>query len=717
MDHFILPPGAQHYITVPYKCIEPYDNGDFATYPERKGWTIDDIEGKDDYGHRKPEEIEMFFQSWLFFGVLVQVFKVVDIEINVDDFIDRDKGVVTTCKFPELMEEYAMVWKKTWPDDISFELASAPNAIAVTKILSAVFRIMRPYCYNPVAGGSLSVRSSPLSPEIVVSIVGLAITFYNAGRYLYMEFGTLISYNIGTPLLRSLLEKKWCPFHVTAMQTELRLDAQYYVAALPGLPETELQRHSDCTGIRCMEKPVDEDTYVLKHAIEASSLPYISISHVWSDGMGNPKQNALPACLLESIQRMVNGVDFPGRESDHEHVGFWMDTLCIPVDPKHDAQRKATIIKMRQIYQEASAVLVLESQLQTVLSTVPIVERCWTRRLWTYQEGGLSKWLCIQFHDKSLVLHKIHDEAVYPNAPERRGDNMISQTRSSLAFQFIDNVQSQFGLLQGGLFRWVANGTIDTLRWIAFLPMASSYSSRMTTRQSDESLCLASVLHLDLTPLVQLKGPDGLKSKDKETRRRADRALGDERMAFPRLPLEGFRWAPRTYLGELPWFADQDVTPAYKDHDESQAIVYTDKKNRAGLLVRFPLVTFNYHPSFDVSGERFFMVTRTGDKAPNNDIVGRYFIEPVGLHHLEGFSWAVNVSYRLVMEIPRENRVVGKTILAVFGPLLPWKRKIPRIRHERLMRVTPLPLQSSSDGVSVPTFEGTEVPECSLIIA
>ncbi|GJJ11313.1 hypothetical protein Clacol_005545 [Clathrus columnatus] len=806
MDHFKLPPGAQHYIFVPYKCTEPYDGGDFHTYPERKGWTIDDIEGKNEYGYRRPEEIEMFFQSWLFFGVIVEVFKIVDIKINIDDFIDYDKGLVTTHKLPELMEELTVAWKKTWPDDLTYEFAFTPKAVATTEIFNTVVRVMRPYCYGHAVGVPVSARTSPLSPEMVVSIIGLVTTFRHASSHMFVEFGhrSIKPGPGGTPLLRSILRKKWCPFQVNAMQVDLKLDGQYYVGALQGLSKNELQRHSDCTDIRCVEKPVDEDTYVLKHAITDCScqpvpvpeqdlleaiergdtpvlfylkgddgehrlevrgyntamgtdLPYIAISHVWSDGMGNPKQNALPGCLLERIQKMVDNVDFRGQGSGpyNGHVGFWMDTLCIPVDPKHDDQRKSTIIKMRQIYQESFAVLVLESELQTVSSTAPIIERCiplyltkWIRRLWTYQEGGLPGWLNIQFCDNSLALHKVYAEVgVDPFVPERRLENMTLHMERQLAGQFISDVQGQFGLLQGALLNWMNENRMDEMRWAAFLPMISSFSSRMTTRQSDESLCLASVLVLDTTPLVRVKGSDELKSKDKEIRRRADRELADRRMAvlyrligrfmdsiiftkYPRLPLEGFRWGPRTYLGELLWFYDPELEPSYKEYGMNLGTIHTwgaDPHENVGLLVRFPLITLNGPFNLDgTEDQRIVVDTRIpepidGDTEVTTDkiIGGRHIVEPVLSHDdSEGFSWINDVTYLLVMQTPLDKRVAGQTKLAVLGQLLLSAEHVappPRIKHERLVRVTLLfPTYEFGDDTS--QMEGLELPERPLII-
>ena len=103
MDHLVIPDGASH-IQVPYKCITHYDGGDLRTYHERQGWTWEEVMGENNYGGRAASEKEAFFQTWLFFGLLVEAFKVCGIHINHGDFIDRERGVVTTQRLPSLFE-------------------------------------------------------------------------------------------------------------------------------------------------------------------------------------------------------------------------------------------------------------------------------------------------------------------------------------------------------------------------------------------------------------------------------------------------------------------------------------------------------------------------------------------------------------------------------------------------------------------------------------
>src|SRR6185437_12822246 len=107
----------------------------------------------------------------------------------------------------------------------------------------------------------------------------------------------------------------------------------------------------------------------------------------------------------------------PRRELEVQ-VGFWMDTLCVPVKEEWYEYRKRCIRNMRHTYQAASAVLVLDSWLQGIPYTAPVSDRCarlhqssWIRRLWTFQEGFLAQELYYQFSDKSQYFRDLSNEA------------------------------------------------------------------------------------------------------------------------------------------------------------------------------------------------------------------------------------------------------------------------------------------------------------------
>ena len=48
-----------------------------------------------------------------------------------------------------------------------------------------------------------------------------------------------------------------------------------------------------------------------------ASTPYVAISHVWTDGLGDPKSNALPYCQLARLQRYVSQLALPASDASN----------------------------------------------------------------------------------------------------------------------------------------------------------------------------------------------------------------------------------------------------------------------------------------------------------------------------------------------------------------------------------------------------------------
>lgn len=73
----------------------------------------------------------------------------------------------------------------------------------------------------------------------------------------------------------------------------------------------------------------------------ASGHGYVALSHVWAHGMGNPAANGLSTCQLERLQclatavyqrRYASALGDIDAGSAHPEPGFWIDTLCIPLE-------------------------------------------------------------------------------------------------------------------------------------------------------------------------------------------------------------------------------------------------------------------------------------------------------------------------------------------------------------------------------------------------
>ncbi|KAJ3541928.1 hypothetical protein NM208_g1347 [Fusarium decemcellulare] len=165
---------------------------------------------------------------------------------------------------------------------------------------------------------------------------------------------------------------------------------------------------------------------------------YTSISHVWSDGLGNPTANAIPQCQAEMISTTLSRVSLKKRlplddqpneygvriEEDTGKSGasqwwnferkspplFWLDTLCIPIAaPDASEDEKADVSKLKMlainqmslVYATAFQVYILDSELQLDADVLDettqteflarLVCCTWMRRCWTLQEGALAK--------------------------------------------------------------------------------------------------------------------------------------------------------------------------------------------------------------------------------------------------------------------------------------------------------------------------------------
>ena len=179
------------------------------------------------------------------------------------------------------------------------------------------------------------------------------------------------------------------------------------------------------------------------HRSKANSN-YTAISHVWSGGLGNVQANSLPICQLEYLNSCLSrlpkdgerGLNYKKNKYIRDLSGsvwisplgldnlvssenrkprlFWIDTLCIPVDPKSSNLRLRAINKMDAIYAQAGEVLVLDSEIQrlSIGNTHPcellahLAYSSWMTRSWTLQEGAIGRAAYFQCADGALTLER-----------------------------------------------------------------------------------------------------------------------------------------------------------------------------------------------------------------------------------------------------------------------------------------------------------------------
>ncbi|KAL8723901.1 MAG: hypothetical protein Q9181_007091 [Wetmoreana brouardii] len=480
MEHLPLPrdvaaPGPSH---VPYVCREDYDGGPFLTYPIRQG-KAHVLVAVEELRHRYDPslillpvvELEDLIQTWLFFGLLREV---LGDSCKSSQFVQ----MTTATESPRIVNTSGLLPEiKAWVTDVQqssctkFEKQAQYDHIAECLQLTATV---------------LHAVQHELQPKfnrtIRMSIASVAQLLGNA---------TNVAYNI-TDLIREnkcpetwrlfyddpevslqLRRNGFCPSEIKRIRGIFGHTQTYHLLSWMDRSEP-IERHDDCTDRDCRASHNNLERYATKHTSDTcrctnyvvnvldvfsvlarGSLPilrislgatvddvkvavlaaspnikYVALSHVWSDGLGNPNSNSLPKCQLRRLHVLMSRlVATPGGKECGQNLYIWIDTLCCPVRPP--VAKKLALSKMKTPYTDASHVFVLDATLERLenLGLHPtetllrIFTTRWMRRLWTLQEGALARNLWFQFKDKAVDLRQLEVEVtqVYFNDLGRKG--------------------------------------------------------------------------------------------------------------------------------------------------------------------------------------------------------------------------------------------------------------------------------------------------------
>jgi hypothetical protein len=396
------------------------------------------------------------------------------------------------------------------------------------------------------------------------------------------------------------------------------------------------------------------------------------------------------------------------RDPWRKPVGFWMDTLCVPVGDDHKKLREQTISQMRQVYEDADRVLVLDDWVEELSVSSSIYEKAvriclsnWQHRLWTLQEGALAQQLCIQFRDGQKTLDEIKDEN-YRATENGPSPQFYSGIGRGLAVVPIFNLYFALDLEKEHI------PTIGNL----FTPLIPAINGRMTTKFEDETVCMATLLSLDSKNLQAISKKrsdrDKMTEEEKSTEdaqicdARMERFLCmvgsfEQRIIFNRLARlrnDGFRWAPRSFLGQsretLVDTADtrwdrksrppeatilNESSPGVEE-DRSEAISEKPKRERGGLIVTYPGIKLQTVTPTQLQAGTFYMSRKQHSAfryRVSLDLPAEYNVECAWLH--EAGEYALVTSEVL-------HKSSRKPIPSVFGVLRgQTKSRICKIRH------------------------------------
>lgn len=278
MDHLPFPSDAEPFL-VPYVATE-WDQGDFATYPERCGMK-DDLKSCD-FTSKTPEEYQSFFQTWLYVGLLSEVFKSVGMFLNLTPFLsDSDTGQYL---YSDALHVYFDEWK--YITESSYREQESKNRIwkPIRKKLSAV----REHLNRTLVKFQKFVDQNaeadlPDWSLISLSIGALGFTLQEVCYHLYVAPKDWHQYQWGDyGLLRKRLQRsQWCKADIKRFMQNEALDFLLYVGAIKS--PRRFENHEECTDVVCRGRMFNVDAYQQKHVRDDCTCHFINMPSAFAD--------------------------------------------------------------------------------------------------------------------------------------------------------------------------------------------------------------------------------------------------------------------------------------------------------------------------------------------------------------------------------------------------------------------------------------------------
>ena len=446
-----------------------YDFRGLNDFPTRHGITSSDLRELD---HRSAEDSASLVQSWLFFGLLADLAGTLVDRHNILHLsayqyppIRRisERGIRRASKAEKLRDVVRIGIDNVERID-RLEIAGAypmPLILLSIKILlcdlaamqvvprSWIEKLEEPYLIPYPPGSSFVSSSAKTLESLMVAKGWCPYQIHRVGStcdYSMMHYLSNIDRRTSEKTIHEFCSSKYCQAYNSNPDSYLTshtaMGCQCSFVAAPTKQLQKIIRSGGVPLVSLHEAPHGKLT-IRVHASKAKSR-YTAISHVWSGGLGNVEGNSLPLCQLQYLDSCVSklpkdgergfnykknayiydltgkvgisplGLDNLASSRSRNPKLFWMDTLCIPVDPKSSDLRIRAINKMDAIYAHAREVLVLDTEVQrlSISETHPseliarLAYSSWMGRSWTLQEGAIGRATYFQCADGAVTLER-----------------------------------------------------------------------------------------------------------------------------------------------------------------------------------------------------------------------------------------------------------------------------------------------------------------------
>ncbi|KAH8683432.1 hypothetical protein BGZ61DRAFT_424559 [Ilyonectria robusta] len=434
------------------------------------------------------------------------------------------------------------------------------------------------------------------------------------------------------PLMSDMIGFGWCPSEIERVTQLYRgITTMFFLSRLN--KGGARRDHSSCTKVLCKAFQIDLATYKLSHAQSGCSCSeyvidieevqrvlrhtksypilcfnqfenghisltveeykagdeYVALSHVWADGLGNPNANAIQECQVVRLQELITNLQRDMVSSQHASPGskyrLWIDTLCCPTE---QSGKRISLERILDVYRNATHVLVLDSSISSYSSDTSPVEillrifgtSSWMRRLWTLQEGALSKSLCFQLSDRAAHDYTLFAQLQQAATTDPRLYQISNDVEAELqrVHNFWGRQENEVCDRESGNF---LESSLYETQWALYF--------RSVTVPSDEPLCLATLLSLDMAPIVAAESHEERMALVWQQLSKLYRGIPPRIIFAEDRPMKqaGFRWAPLSLLGSITNSAIDANSRAVRFHTPNKAASHLGRLTPAGLRVHF----------------------------------------------------------------------------------------------------------------------------------
>ncbi len=530
------------------------------------------------------EDLQAFIQTWLFFGFVAEYLNA-NSEDALDPNSDSPNEILGYLYNKHVVQEDGKAYVVVDADGLqAFVAKTQPSKDLPARILRLKHLTEVMTCASAV----WDTLPGEFNHSVKYAIGAVGEVFSSALQHFInsdseQTWGFATGY-IDQDVRSLMISRGWCPSDVARAQNNFSSLQVLHIARMMdrsspkkdhssctegvcyacqiNIGEYKLQHTQECDGCGLLSVDPKALTKVLKNGqipllrligeldnlraeivpyeLETRDPPFIAISHVWADGLGNPFDNALHRCKLLQVQEFITTI-YTSPSGTGPGPVLWIDTLCCPA--QEGLGKQLGIQTLPLVYRSSTHTLVLDSTLMSYPShpqdtpekLIRIFSSPWMRRVWTLQEGALSKSLYFQFSDEAVSLDMLKRSIKEAQRVSMRDKNIWG------------SLSKNFRQLQG-FFLQDEDSTEAKISKIALLDQALLY--RSVSVASDEALCIGTLMSLDMAAILKVEPKENRMQKVWELLAASEEGISSEVIFLEGRKIEapGWRWAPRSLL-------------------------------------------------------------------------------------------------------------------------------------------------------------------------